>query len=88
MRRTPDQIRDHAVKCFNQVAPPKYDDGQARKEITSNLDQHPDLVGALREELIDGWFYLHSLAQQIDEKDSKIAELEFQLKRYKEMVKR
>jgi len=88
MTRTPDQIRDHAMRCFSQTARPKYDDGQARKEVTDNLDTHPDLVGALREELIDGWFYLHSLAHQLDEKDSKIAELEHQLKHYKELARR
>ena len=88
MSRSPDQIRDHAVRCFNQLAPPKYDDGQRRQEITSNLAQHPDLVGALREELIDGWFYLESLARQIDDKDERIAALEKELLRWKELAKR
>ena len=86
--RTPTQIRDDAVRCFNQLAPAKYDDGQRRKEVTSNLDTHPDLVGAIREELMDGWFYLNSLAAQIDEKDSRIDELEAEVERWKEMAKR
>ena len=41
MSRSPDQIRDHAVRCFNKLAPPKNDDGQRRQEIASNHDQHP-----------------------------------------------
>lgn len=86
--RTPNEIRDSAVRCFNQIAPEKYDVGQAKSEVTNNLDQHPDLIGALREELIDGWFYLGSLAAQLDEKDSRIAELEFEVERWKERAKR
>tara|TARA_B110000438_G_scaffold62609_3_gene63114 strand:+ start:13673 stop:13954 length:282 start_codon:yes stop_codon:yes gene_type:complete len=64
--RTPDQIRDSAVRCFNQLAPAKYDVGQAKSEITNNLDKHPDLIGAIREELLDSWFYVESLAKLID----------------------
>jgi hypothetical protein len=86
--RTPTQIRDDAVRCFNQLAPAKYDDGQRRKEVTSNLDKHPDLINAIREELLDGWFYVGSLAAQLDEKDSRIAELEFEVERWKELAKR
>lgn len=86
--RTPDQIRDHSVRCFNQLAPEKYDLGQAKSEVTNNLDQHPDLIGALREELLDAWFYLGSLQQQVDNKDCRIDELEKELKRWKEMAKR
>lgn len=86
--RTPDQIRDSAVRCFNQLAPAKYDVGQAKSEITNNLDQHPDLIGALREELIDGWFYLGSLASLLDKKDERIAELEAEVERWKEQAKR
>lgn len=82
--RTPDQIRDEAMKWFKQVAPAKYNDGQARKEVTDNLDRHPDLIGALGEELVDGMFYLRSLAYQLDEKDDRIAELERQVASYKE----
>tara|TARA_R110002020_G_scaffold71312_1_gene184355 strand:- start:78 stop:344 length:267 start_codon:yes stop_codon:yes gene_type:complete len=88
MTRTPDQIRDHAVKWFNQVAPPKYDDGQRRKEVTNNLDKHPNLIEAIGEELIDGIFYLRSLAYQLDEKELKIEELEKQVKYYKELAGR
>jgi len=58
--------------CFKQMARPKYDKGQ--KEKGTNLDDHTDLVGAIREELVDGWFYLDSLAKQIDDKNSRIAE--------------
>ena len=83
--RTPTQIRDDAVRCFNQLAPSKYDDGQRRKEVTDNLDTHPDLVNAIREELIDGWFYVNSLAEQMDklweEKEKlgeRVQELEFE----------
>ena len=86
--RTPDQIRDDAMLCFAQLARPKYDDGQRRQELTGNLDRHPELVGAIREELIDGWFYLDSLAQQIDEKDLVIAELNKQIEHWKELAQR
>jgi hypothetical protein len=86
--RTPTQIRDESVRCFNQLAPAKYDIGQAKSEVTNNLDNHPDLIGALREELLDAWFYLGSLQQQGDEKDSRIAELEFEVERWKELAKR
>ena len=84
--RTPDEIREQAIMCWNQMARPKYDKGQ--KEKGTNLDDHDDLVGAIREELVDGWFYLDSLSKQIDDKDSRIAELEFEVERWKEMAKR
>ena len=87
-RRTPNQIRDEAMKAFNQQAPGKYDEGQRRSEKTGNLDTHPDLVGAIREELIDGWFYLDSLAQQLNEKEERISALEAEVKRWKEIAKR
>ena len=86
MNRTPNQIRDNAMRCFQQVAKPKYDLGQER--AGTNLDEHPDLVGAIREELIDGWFYLESLAQQLNEKEERIAGLEAEVERWKEMAKR
>ena len=88
MSRTPDQIRDHAVKAFNQLAPRKYDIGQAKSEVTDNLDKHPDLIGAIREELIDGWFYVDSIAELLDRKDKEIAALEYEVERLREMVKR
>ena len=86
--RTPDQIRDHAVRAFNQLAPTTYDIGQAKSEVTNNLYQHPDQIGALREELLDGWFYLESLRQQVDEKDKQIAALEYEVQRWKDIAKR
>lgn len=86
--RTPNEIRDSAVRCFNQLAPAKYDIGQAKSEVTNNLDNHPDLIGALREELLDAWFYLGSLQQQLDDKDSRIDELEAEVKRWKEVSAR
>ena len=73
--RTPDQIRDDAIRCFNQMAPAKYDDGQARKEVTGNLDKHPDLGGAIREELCDAWFYNESREREIDELQLKVERL-------------
>ena len=74
--RTPAQSRDDAIRCFNQMAPAKYDDGQARQEVTSNLDKHPDLGGAIREELCDAWFYNESRERQIDELQLKVEQLE------------
>ena len=74
--RTPAQIRDDAIRCFNQMAPAKYDDGQARQEVTSNLDKHPDLGGAIREELCDAWFYNESRERQVDELQLKVEQLE------------
>ena len=84
--RSPSEIREQAIMCFKQMARPKYDKGQQEKG--TNLDDHDDLVGAIREELVDGWFYLESLAKQIDVKDSRIAELEFEVERWKEQAKR
>lgn len=86
MKRTPDQIRDNAMRCFQQVAKPKYDLGQER--AGTNLDEHPDLVGAIREELIDAWFYLESLSRQIDNDKTRIDELERKVERWKEIAKR
>jgi len=74
--RTPDEIRDDAMKVFNQMAPAKYDDGQARQEITSNLDKHPDLIQAKREEIMDLWFYNESQARELDELKLRIDKLE------------
>ena len=73
--RTPDQIRDDAIRCFNQMAPAKYYDGQARKEVTDTLDKHPDLGGAIREELCDAWFYNESREREIDELQLKVERL-------------
>ena len=84
--RSPSEIREQAIMCFKQMARPKYDKGQQEKG--TNLDDHDDLVGAIREELVDGWFYLESLAKQIDVKDSRIAELEHDVERWKEQAKR
>ena len=64
------------MKWFNQVAPAKYDDGQARQEVTNNLDKHPDLIGAIGEELTDGIFYLRSLNRQIDELKLQVDQLQ------------
>lgn len=86
MNRTPNQIRDHAVKAFTQMAPTKYDIGQATNG--GLLDQHPDLIGAIREEFVDGWFYLESLRHQMDKKDQEIARLKFEVERWREMAKR
>lgn len=74
--RTPDEIRDDAMKVFNQMAPAKYDDGQARQEITSNLDKHPDLTQAKREEIMDLWFYNESQVRQIDELRLQVDQLQ------------
>ena len=84
--RSPSEIREQAIMCFKQMARPKYDKGQQEKG--TNLDDHDDLVGAIREELVDGWFYLESLAKQIDVKDIRIAELEHEVERWKEQAKR
>ena len=84
--RSPSEIREQAIMCFKQMARPKYDKGQQEKG--TNLDDHDDLVGAIREELVDGWFYLESLAKQVDDKDIRIAELEHEVERWKEQAKR
>ena len=84
--RTPDEIRDHAIKAFNQTAPAKYDEGQ--RVNGGLLDNHPDLIGAIREELTDGLFYVESLRHQLDEKDKRIAALERDVERWKELAKR
>lgn len=84
--RTPDEIREQAIMCWKQMARPKYDKGQ--KEKGTNLDDHPNLITECRYEAIDLWFYLDSLSYQIDCKDSRIAELEFEVERWKEQAKR
>jgi hypothetical protein len=87
-KRTPDEIRDDAVRVFNQLAPAKYNEGQRKQEVTPNLDDHPDLVGAIREELMDAWFYTDALATQLNKKDERIAELEARVAHWKGAAKR
>ena len=84
--RSPDQIMEQAVLCWRQMAPAKYNKGQIEKG--TNLDDNPDLITECKYEAIDLWFYLDSLAHQIDAKDSRIAELEFEVNRWKELAKR
>ena len=75
--RSTDQIREQAIMCWKQMARPKYDKGQ--KEKGTNLDDNPNLVTECRYEAIDLWFYLDSLAYQMDAKDSRILALEAQI---------
>ena len=85
-RRTPTEIKEQAIMCFKQMAPHKYDEGQAKAEARgkhTNLDEHPDLITEAKFEALDLWFYLDSLAQQMDEKDQRIAEWEFEVERGK-----
>ena len=56
--------------------------------MTDNLDKHPDLIGALGEEIVDAVFYLGSLSHQMQKKDSRIAELEKMVEFYKELSQR
>jgi len=86
--RTPDEIRDDAMKVFNQMAPAKYDDGQARQEITNNLDKHPDLTQAKREEIMDLWFYNECEARQIDELRLQVDQLQKRNAYLEELIKR
>ena len=84
--RTPNEIKEQAIMCWKQMARPKYDKGQEEKG--TNLGDNPDLITECRYEAIDLWFYLDSLAHQIDGKDSRIAELEHEVERWKENAKR
>ena len=84
--RTPNQIRDEAIKCFNQLAPAKYDAGQ--EEHGGNLDNREDIINDLRGEAIDFWFYVETAARQMEEKDERIEFLEKQVKHYKEIASR
>ena len=86
LERTPNQIRDEAIKCFNQLAPAKYDLGQ--EEHGGNLDNREDIITDLRGEAIDFWFYVETAARQMEEKDERIEELEKQVKHYKEIASR
>tara|TARA_R100001244_G_scaffold84612_1_gene65043 strand:- start:990 stop:1274 length:285 start_codon:yes stop_codon:yes gene_type:complete len=86
--RTPNEIRDDAMKWFNQVAPAKYNAGQERQEVTSNLDRHPNLIDAIGEELTDGIFYLRSLARQVDELELQVDKLDKRNKYLEELIKR
>ena len=84
--RTPNQIRDEAIKCFNQMAPAKYNLGQ--EEHGGLLDKREDIIADLRGEAIAVWFDVEPAARQLEEKDERIEELEKQLKHYKEIASR
>ena len=84
--RTPNQIRDESIKCFNQMAPAKYNAGQL--EHGGLLDEREDIIADLRGEAIDFWFYVETAARQLEEKDERIEFLEKQLKHYKEIAAR
>jgi len=84
--RTPNQIKNESIKCFNQLAPAKYDAGQL--EHGGLLDERKDIINDLRGEAIDFWFYVETAARQMEEKDERIEELEKQVERYKEIAKR
>jgi len=86
LERTPNQIRDEAIKCFNQMAPAKYNAGQ--KEHGGLLDKRKDIIADLRGESIDFWFYVETAARQMEEKDERIEFLEKQLEHYKEIAAR
>ena len=86
LERTPNQIRDEAIKCFNQMAPAKYNAGQ--KEHGGLLDNREDIIADLRGEAIDFWFYVETAARQLEEKDEQIELLEKQVKHYKEIASR
>jgi len=76
--RTPNQIRDESIKCFNQMAPAKYDKGQ--EEHGGLLDDREDIIADLRGEAIDFWFYVETAAVQMEEKDEHIDTLEAHFK--------
>ena len=84
--RTPNQIKNESIKCFNQLAPAKYDAGQL--EHAGLLDERKDIINDLRGEAIDFWFYVETAARQMEEKDERIEELEKQVEHYKEIAKR
>ena len=86
LERTPNQIRDESIKCFNQMAPAKYNAGQL--EHGGLLDEREDIIADLRGEAIDFWFYVETAARQLEEKDERIEELEKQVKHYKEIASR
>ena len=85
-RRTPNQIRDESIKCFNQLAPAKYNAGQ--EEHGGLLDEREDVINDLRGEAIDFWFYVETAAWQLQEKDERIEALEKQVEHWKEIAKR
>ena len=84
--RTPNQIKNESIKCFNQLAPAKYDAGQL--EHGGLLDERKDIINDLRGEAIDFWFYVETAARQMEEKDERIEELEKQVEHYKEIATR
>jgi len=85
-KRTPNQIRDESIKCFNQLAPAKYNAGQ--EEHGGLLDEREDVINDLRGEAIDFWFYVETAAWQLQEKDERIEALEKQVEHWKEIAKR
>ena len=49
---------------------------------------HPDLGLAIREELMDAWFYNESRERQIDELRLRVDNLERMVEYYKELARR
>lgn len=60
---TPDTIRDTAMRRFNQLAPAKYDRGQAEH---GGLITDRDLLVEIEQEIVDLWFYVQAMRQKLD----------------------
>jgi hypothetical protein len=61
---TPETIRDRAMQRFNELAPAKYDQGQAEH---GGILIERDLVSDMEREVIDFWFYLQALRQRMEQ---------------------
>lgn len=85
-KRTPNQIRDESIKCFNQLAPAKYNAGQ--EEHGGLLDEREDVINDLRGEAIDFWFYVETAARQKEEMEERIEYLEGRVAYWEERSKR
>ena len=85
-KRTPDQIRDEAVKEWNSSAPLKYDIGQ--EAAGDNLDEKHDLIGEAKKEAVDLWFYLCSAEREKQSLLLRIQSLNREVEHWKEIARR
>lgn len=87
--RTPDQIRDEAVRTFVVRAKAKYDKGQS--EHGGNLDKNVQWKD-LEDEIIDHVFYFYSKWFQVEERisalESEVEHWKAKAKHYEELAKR
>tara|TARA_Y100000310_G_C20698945_1_gene827888 strand:+ start:4671 stop:5000 length:330 start_codon:yes stop_codon:yes gene_type:complete len=83
--RPPEQICEHALKEFNELASEKFWTGQ--KEHGGCLDQRNCITEA-KKEVLDLWFYLCSAEYQVLLSNDEYARINKQMLFYKDLSKR